>query len=410
MPRLLLLAPRPSFLFRNNSGACVLDGLSDAVFLLTDTSSARYAAELFSGPIQTLPYPAFASAQKIFAAVEAEHHTQPFTSVGLIDESLMEIAAELRLFLGVEGIDPDLALRFRDKTVMKAILAEAGVRVPSYLHNVERSGVGDLLARHGRVVLKERKGFGSRGVTFIDDLNAFDVWAARTRDPEIFEAEEFISAPLYNVNTIVIGGKIRFTAVIYNEPGMADVDFSSGAPFVSYVLPEGEQQDRFVAYAEQVRAGLGLENGVMHLECFYKSKDEIVFCEVAARPGGGGVMRLIESQFGINMARVSLQLELKRYGDVLSAIRRSAGIACFIGFRSSATGFIRNIASHDDLIRPWVERVSYRKTMTDFVALAAHCTDFIAHIDYRSETTDDFLARATELNAAFNQSLLIEPV
>ena len=401
MTRLLLISPQANMLLKNNDGHSIIDDIGDDLHVLTDRPSMQLFRTLFSGTIQGAPMRDFADADRTYDNIAEEHARKPFTGVGLIDEATMELAADLRARLGLPGIDPETANRFRDKTRMKELLGAAGLRVPAYLHRVEAEAVRAMLAEHGKLVIKERKGFGSRGVTFVETMQDFESWIARQKRPEAYEVEEFISGPLYNVNAVVLDGRIAFLAVVFNRPGMADVDFSRGAPFVSHILPDGVLQDRFHAYAQQVRATLGLRNGIMHLECFLTPKDEIVFCEVAARPGGGGVMRLIEAQFGLNMARASLQIEMGLREDVLADVRRRPQIASFIGFRLASGGFVRAMPETAALSRPWVDRVTFRKTVGDFAAPAAHCTDFVAHIDYRADDETSFADRADELDAAF---------
>lgn len=401
MTRLLLISPQANMLLRNNDGHSIIDDIGDDLHVLTDRPSLEVLRSLFSGSIQAAPSRDFIDASKIFANIAEEHARRPFTGVGLIDEANMELGADVRARLGLPGIDPETANRFRDKTRMKDLLGAAGVRVPAYLHCVERQAVQTMLASHGKLVIKERKGFGSRGVTFVETMTAFDTWLAGQRRPQEFEIEEFISGPLYNVNAVVLEGRLAFVAVVFNQPGMADVDFSRGAPFVSHILPENDLHRRFHIYAERVLTTLGLQNGVMHLECFLTPGDEIVFCEVAARPGGGGVMRLIEAQFGLNMARASLQIEMGLREEVLATVRRRPEIACFIGFRNAVSGFVRSMPDASAFAHSWVDRVTFRKTVGDFAAPAAHCTDFVAHVDYHAADADSFVTRAEDLDTAF---------
>ena len=61
---------------------------------------------------------------------------------------------------------------------------------------------------------------------------------------------------------------------------------------------------------------LGPYNGVYHAEFFVRQKpnsdDEIIFIEIAARPGGAMVVDMIEESYGVNLHHIHFALQLNQ--------------------------------------------------------------------------------------------------
>jgi biotin carboxylase len=224
-----------------------------------------------------------------------------------ISEQLMLVAAELREEFGLPGQDVDSTLRFRDKMVMKRLLREADVA------GIPRSVDADhdfaeLPWQADRYVVKNRLGFGSRTVQIVATLDELNQ-ARRELDADEpgVEVEEFVEGEMFHCDGLVHHGVPVFTSVsrYLSPPG----GFRSVASRGSVTLAEGPLRQRIVDYHQKVVRHLGLADGVTHLEVFHTPDDRIMFCEIAARPGGGGICTIVRQAHGVDLISAALRAQ-----------------------------------------------------------------------------------------------------
>jgi biotin carboxylase len=232
-----------------------------------------------------------------------------------VSEYDLELGATVREELGVKGYSAEYVRRFRDKAYSKAMAAAGGVRVPDWL-SIHPAISAESLEEHlpYPIVVKPVTGAASSGVTVCGSRPELTA-TLRGLDPgQHWEAESFISAPLYHCDGYVEDGAVRFlsssrylgscTAFNDGEPlGSVSVQHSPEA----LILADG--------VARTVRA-LGLENGVFHLEAFI-DQGEFIFLEIGHRPGGGEILPLLHRHTGVDLmsAAVRLSCELSALPD-----------------------------------------------------------------------------------------------
>ncbi|MFE7935649.1 hypothetical protein ACFU6S_44405, partial [Streptomyces sp. NPDC057456] len=85
--------------------------------------------------------------------------------------------------------------------------------------------------------------------------------------------------------------------------------YESSEFFGTALVTRGRLRERIVALNEKALRALGMRDGVTHLELFHTPDDELVFCEVAGRPAGGGIPAVTETQYGINIVEISLRIQ-----------------------------------------------------------------------------------------------------
>lgn len=262
------------------------------------------------------------------AVYELAARTRPDRIV-TISEQLMLVAAELREEFGIEGQGVESTLRFRDKLVMKQTLRDAGC--PGIPRFIPADG-GDLAAlpwQAEKYVVKTRLGFGSRTVQVVSGLAELN--RARRELLEIepgVEVEEFVAGEMYHCDAIVHGGVPVFSSVCryLAPPG----DFRSVQSRGSVTLEEGELRRRIVDYHAEVVRHLGLSDGVTHLEVFLTPDDRIAFCEIAARPGGGGICTIVRQAHGVDL--ISAALRAQSGFPPLPAARPDGRIWALVGY------------------------------------------------------------------------------
>lgn len=353
-------------------------------------------------------YLEYMSTDAVLEMARRYHASQGLRSVSTLDEKLVDLAAQVRTALGLAGMHSEQARRFRDKVLMKRLLGAAGVRVPDYVDDcADAAAMRALFARHGKIIVKPRDGMGSKGVECIDDDAHLEKVLERLRDPQEFEGEEFIEGTLYHTNSVVAGGQVLYTGVAPYLPGMANIDFGSGRPFCSLMETEGQLRDALVAFSERVIAALGMLDGVTHLEAFVND-EEIVFCEVAARPGGGGIVDMIEMQDGVNL---SLAAMLAEEGSARLALGKRAPGASRIGLcglRNAGMGTVQLDPAAHRPHAPWVQRVDLLVEDGQFRPPSAHCTDFTALVFLGARDLAQFNERIDAVSEYMNSCLRLQ--
>lgn len=210
-------------------------------------------------------------------------------------------AARIRDVCGIRGQGWTSALAFRDKVIMKRYVRESRVEIPAY---VEIDTAIDLILfaeEHGYpLVVKPRRSSGSVGTSIVhteDELErllATDQWRG-------FEVETFVDGTMYHVDGLIIDSKVVFVCVSRYINGCLawrDNDFCGSV----VVGDESPLKSRLVEATEQVLAAMpDAVTATFHAEFFHTPQDELVFCEIASRTGGGRINDAIAAAHGFNL-------------------------------------------------------------------------------------------------------------
>ncbi|ALL56250.1 ATP-dependent carboxylate-amine ligase [Mycobacterium haemophilum DSM 44634] len=216
-------------------------------------------------------------------------------------------AARLRERLGLPGIDVSTATAFRDKFVMKSILADAGLPVAPMRRVDSVAALRDFAAEVGYpAVVKPLDRGGSAGIQVLSDADDLEaviggldaaVWCA----PML--AEAWIAGDFYQVNGLMDDGVVVLGQPCYNPySGWLSVAFH--VPNMNGMLPETDPlAARLRAATTQVLAALPTVPGVsaFHAEFFHTPDDQLVLNEIACRAGGGAIVDTHEAVLGVNL-------------------------------------------------------------------------------------------------------------
>jgi hypothetical protein len=115
----------------------------------------------------------------------------------------------------------------------------------------------------------------------------------------------------------VAGGEVRFTNL---------TEYLVGA--VANIVPaalDGDVRRAIEDLNRRALAALGIERGMTHLE-LYLTRDGPLFGEIAARPPGGRIMRLLHTVYGFDPWETLLRVERGEAPAIASAARRTAGV------------------------------------------------------------------------------------
>ncbi|MBC7171589.1 MAG: ATP-grasp domain-containing protein, partial [Polyangiaceae bacterium] len=230
--------------------------------------------------------------------------------VGLTERMVVP-AARLRALLGLEGTTPAVALRAHDKLFMKEAFRAAGIPCARFLPAGPKDDVDALVEQLGLpLVMKDRKGSGSRGTVLVEDAKGV---RAALRESGI--AEALVEGEEMSVEAFVFEGEVLFESFTQYL-----------APFWANVVPAPVGIDVRALLSRTLRevvAAIGATRAMVHLEVFV-TPSGILASEVALRPPGGYLMRLVEAAYGFDAWKALLRLEL---GEAPSVPREPAQVA-----------------------------------------------------------------------------------
>jgi hypothetical protein len=329
--------------------------------------------------------------ESVREAVEFQYRSggQRAERIVCISEALLVTAARHREALGLPGLTVTEALQLRDKIIMKRMLLGNGIRVPTFAE-FSVAAAHRLLDAYSRVVAKPRLGTGSMGVMVFDDHDSLDDFATVNADwLAEFEVEEFIDGTLYHVDSIVNRGRIvAATAGRTVDPTTA---YETLTPCRDIGVGEGTELRTLLQFNEAVLGCLPDFSGVTHHEVFL-SAGTPVFCEIAGRAGGGGVVAGFRSRTGVNLHELALSSQLAGDSPVspLVADYLTGFVQIYAG-----TGVLREPLEPID--EPWVVETVVNARVGQRLARPKHWGDTVATVTVRGDAETVVAERLDEV-------------
>jgi len=257
------------------------------VVVLTQDDPSRVPA----GAIGWKTHDALTATGIVTAAREVIARTGGAHCLTGILENIQTPIAEARMALGLPGIGPEVAERFRDKGLMKSTLRAAGL--PCARHARLR-GAEDAWTFAREVgfplVLKPPAGAGCKSTYMVDGPDALRHALAEARPSPANEvlAEEFVTGEEHSFDTIVLNGRVVFHNIGRYLPAPLEVTRNDWIQWC-VLLPRDITGPEFASIREVGPAAveaLGLRDGFTHMEWFRRSNGSAVISEVGARPPG----------------------------------------------------------------------------------------------------------------------------
>ncbi len=224
----------------------------------------------------------------VVAEVERWAERVPIDRVECLWEPGMILAARLREALGLPGLTVAETIPFRDKSAMKKVLDDAGIRTPRH----RRAATADEIREGARqigfpVCVKPIAGAGSADTYRVDDAEQLEDIVKKTAHMPEVSVEEFIEGEEYTFDTICSGGEIHYHNVAWYRPRPLIARSEEWISPQTITLREVDTK-HLASGTEMGRAvlkALGFRTGFTHMEWFLKD-GEAVFGEIGARPPG----------------------------------------------------------------------------------------------------------------------------
>ena len=308
-----------------------------------------------------------------------------------LHEKDMLLASGLRDSFGLRGTGIEETMRFRDKALMKDVLASKGYDgVPRYHRYRLGDQVPDLPWR-GPTVVKSRWGVGASQVRFCPDVTQIEKAATglAERGEHDLLVEEFIAGDMFHVDSIVENGAVVFaaTCAYVAAPG----NYRAGGVAGSIVLTRGTLREELLEHNASVLSALGLTSAVTHVEFFHTPQGRWMFCEAAARPGGGGIDEIVGRSYGVDLIRSAIQLQMG-LSPTHATAHALPDADAEIGFGTVGVYHADDVTDTDSSAAvsgvPGV--VDYSFTARYMDGPVRHCTDYAHRLIIKARTQEEF--------------------
>ncbi len=224
------------------------------------------------------------------------------------------LAARLREQLGTPGMTVEECLPFRDKDLMKEIVAKAGIRTPKHKAAKSAQGVRAAVKKIGYpAIIKPIAGAGSMDTYRVDNPEELKAAIAKLGHVDHVNVEEFIDGEEYTYDTICVDGKMLYKNIGYYRPRPLIARSEEWISPQTLCLrdldaPELEEGHRM---GREVLEALNMKTGFTHMEWYRKSNGEVVFGEIAVRPAGARTVDLMNFVSDIDLFRGYAEAEVK---------------------------------------------------------------------------------------------------
>jgi formate-dependent phosphoribosylglycinamide formyltransferase (GAR transformylase) len=291
-------------------------------------------------------------------------------------EPLVVVAARLRERFGLPGMSVDAVRGFRDKQLMKDRVAAAGLRVPRAQRVRSVAEAWSAVEHTGfPAIIKPISGAGSADTYKVE--SRADLERVLPRLHHVAEAicEEFITGEEYTYDTVSIAGRPAYESVTRYIPNALEMRSQEWVSPIMLTVRDLDQPHLRggIALGRQVLTALGMGDGMTHMEWFRTPGGEVVFGEVACRPGGACVVDLMNYTSDIDLFREWARVATIGRFDASTERKYNVGI---IFKRARGQGRITRIAGltefydryrahivEDTLFRPGTPRRDWKATL-----------------------------------------------
>ncbi|MFD4476468.1 acetyl-CoA carboxylase biotin carboxylase subunit family protein [Streptomyces sp. NPDC058471] len=351
-------------------------------------------------------------AQALTAAGQALAERHELTGVATWTEWYLVQTARLARRLDLPSNSPEVMEAARNKATARTLFARHGV--PSAASMTARSLLEAALAAETigyPVVLKPAARAGSIGVIRVNRAeelpDGFEFAAAGARggiESTKVLVEEYLDGPEVSVECVTHRGHTTAVAVTRKTLG--------APPFFEEVAHSVDAGDPLLDQVAPVAAAaikaLGITDGVSHVEMrLVAGRPRLI--EVNARIGGDMIGHLVHLATGVDLSRAAADTACGQAPELTRTRHSAAAIRLLY---PSASGTLTHCRLDDAFAVqvPWLEQVTFQRTVGDTVVLAPAGDMFSARAGFLITTGPTAeVARARAAEALRHVTIQVEP-
>ena len=275
-------------------------------------------------------------------------------AVAAVLEPLQESVAVVRERLGIRGMDASEARRFRDKSLMKSTLREAGIPCAKHCLATSADEALSFADEYLPLVAKPPAGAGAMDTFRVDERAQLEQWLAAvgpdTPSPSRpVLLEEFVVGDEFSFDSVTVDGAEVFHSISSYSPTPLEV---MSTPWIQWTVlfPRDISGPEFAPIAEagpKALQALGMVTGMSHMEWFRRPDGTIAISEVGARPPGAQITSLLSYAHGHDFYRA--WVALNAFGTFDPPPRQYAAGAAYL--RGQGVGRVAYLEGIDKIHR-----------------------------------------------------------
>lgn len=322
----------------------------------------------------------------------------PVRALCYLVEADVDRCAFLRDLHGIAGMSHADALVFRDKHLMKQRVSRH-VKTPRFQMVNDGQAIAAFADEVGYpIVLKPLDRFGSLSVVVIRGVNNI---------PSItmpMLVEEYVDGGMYHVDGFMRNGRpFASTVSVYKNGCLA---FGEGRSLGSYQLDKASaEHERVMAFTRATLQALPhTDPCLFHLEVFVRPDGELLFCEIAARMGGGHIYDVLNATLGADVVKLWLaaQMGLDWFDQLKPESNRRHGFLLV----PPLDGTLKTVRRVD--VPDYVMRSSLPQDTPRRYARAAMSVDRVASFVVHGSSSAEVAARLDDCENLVRQALVWE--
>ena len=291
-------------------------------------------------------------------------------------EPLMMAAAHIRQQLHVPGMSPNVVLGFRDKSIMKKRIEDAGLRVPYAFRCTSSKEIEEAAEKIGfPVIVKPIAGAGSADTYRVDSAQQLQKVLMLVRHVQEVSCEEFVDGREFTYDTVCVNGKPRYenVAEYLPRPLIARSNEWISPIIITIKDLQSPHLQKGLALGHGVLQALQMGDGFTHMEWYLTDKGEVVFGEIGCRPGGAHLVDQMNFTSDIDLFREwaravcwkDVRIDKPRQYNVAIVFKRAMGTGR-IHTISGLKTFLRKYHSAvmvENLLKPGQLRRDWKQTL-----------------------------------------------
>lgn len=331
-----------------------IEELEDKKYEIEFFTKSRFKSYYSSSKFKCYFYDDLLENQNYLFDLIESHAKNPFNYIVATHEFDIVLAAKIRELLGLSGQNIESAIGFRDKYIMKKYL-EKVVSLPKY---AEINDCIDLIEFTDNLrypfVVKPRQGAGSIGVTIIQNKSELKDFISTPLSPNIM-VETFTDGEMYHVDGLFKDSEILLYSVskYFNDC----LSFKTNTPLGSYIIDDSNPLSKKLYDATlKVLTKIPTPSHTIpfHAE-FFVDGEQITFCEIASRVGGGLINDSFKLITNINLQETFVKSQIGiDYLNIIKSDKRTAWITI-----PPKEGELLSVSLYKD---SWVEKVNFDET------------------------------------------------
>jgi formate-dependent phosphoribosylglycinamide formyltransferase (GAR transformylase) len=314
----------------------------------------------------------------------------PIHRIVSILEPLMVPIAQAREHFGVPGTLPATADLFRDKSRMKAALSQAGLGVARSRLVAAESDARSFADEVGfPMVLKPPAGMGAKSTFRVSNLEnlvrAVSGMGASAERPVL--AEEMLRGQELSFETLTVGGAVRAHSISQYLPGCLEVLENPWIQWVCFLPKDvsGPEYDGARAMGFKAIEALGLDNGVTHMEWFRRDDGRLAIGEIAQRPPGANITRMIGLANDVDAYRAWARAVVDGEVDAPWVRKHAVGCAFLRGMGHGRVAAVTGVNEANEAVGKWV----VESKLPSIGAPKSDSYEGDGHVIARGETDDE---------------------